>query len=246
MIFVGGKLFALTVGILGLLALKEMIDLRKSHTKIPAFMSLLFYLSLIVVIYISPFEFTNKLIDYRLLSILFFLYFVPTLFYYHKGVYKTSDAFYFLAVVLFFGIACHGLIMVRVRGLLFFLFLLSIPILTDSFAYIFGKLIGKHSLSKISPNKTWEGSICGTICATLISSGLYVFLVNAHFSWSTLSIIVLLSIASQVGDLFFSAIKRENEIKDFSNLIPEHGGILDRFDSVIFMIIVFLFFIPYL
>ena len=119
-----------------------------------------------------------------------------------------------------------------------FVFLISFC--TDIFAMQAGKYFGKHKLTKISPKKTVEGSV-GGILATTIISALYGQLIGQ--SWSTMAIIGGVgSIIAQLGDLFASAIKRYCDIKDFSNLIPGHGGILDRFDSVIF-VATFIFFI---
>lgn len=112
---------------------------------------------------------------------------------------------------------------------------------TDVFAYLIGKFIGKHKFSKVSPNKSIEGCIGGIIGAILISV-VYTLIVNTYFnigyniSYLTISIIAFaLSIFSQVGDFAASSIKRYTGIKDFSNLIPGHGGMLDRIDSVIFI-----------
>ena len=110
---------------------------------------------------------------------------------------------------------------------------------TDIFAYIIGKWFGKHKFSKISPNKTIEGCI-GGIFGAVILSVLLTFLFNnvflMNYSYTTTIIIgIILSIIGQIGDFSASSIKRYAEIKDFSNLIPGHGGMLDRIDSVIFI-----------
>lgn len=110
---------------------------------------------------------------------------------------------------------------------------------TDIVAYFIGKQFGKHHFTEISPKKTVEGTIGGLIGAVALSM-LYTFVLNqfAGFNISYLYIIgvsILLSIIGQIGDLAASSIKRYNNIKDFSNLIPGHGGMLDRFDSVIFI-----------
>lgn len=110
---------------------------------------------------------------------------------------------------------------------------------TDIFAYIIGKKFGKHKFSKISPNKSMEGCIAGLIGA-IVMSLLYTLALNqfAHFniSYFYIAFVALsLSILSQVGDFAASSIKRYVGIKDFSELIPGHGGMLDRIDSVIFI-----------
>ena len=103
---------------------------------------------------------------------------------------------------------------------------------TDIFAYFAGYLFGKHKLiPKVSPKKTIEGSIGGILGSTLVCLGFgYYFNLN-------LTMIILLgffgSIIAQMGDLFASSIKRYVGIKDYGKLIPGHGGVLDRFDSVI-------------
>ena len=107
----------------------------------------------------------------------------------------------------------------------------------DTFAYFTGVLIGKHKLiPEISPKKTIEGSI-GGIIFTIIGFIVYGLIMNSFFeaqlSYVYLAILGLaLSVVSQVGDLIASAIKRQYSIKDFGNIFPGHGGVLDRFDSV--------------
>ena len=110
---------------------------------------------------------------------------------------------------------------------------------TDLFAYVFGKLFGKHKFSKISPNKTIEGVIGGVIGA-LIFIIPYTYAMNYFYQmdYSYVYVIIMgvvLSLVGQIGDFAASSIKRHVEIKDFSNLIPGHGGILDRIDSLIFL-----------
>ena len=105
---------------------------------------------------------------------------------------------------------------------------------TDVFAYLSGKFFGKHKLiPKVSPNKTIEGSVGGIICCLGICA-LYLWIVKIPVL-PMLPICLLGSVVAQLGDLFASSIKRYCEIKDFGKLIPGHGGILDRFDSVIFV-----------
>ena len=114
--------------------------------------------------------------------------------------------------------------------------IIAITMLTDTFAYLIGCLIGKHKMCpKISPKKSWEGAIAGLIGGTAIATIIYSNLVGT-FSLKIIIMTIILSIGGQIGDLFFSKIKRENDIKDFSNIMPGHGGILDRFDSMTFIV----------
>ena len=110
---------------------------------------------------------------------------------------------------------------------------------TDIMAYLVGRAFGKHKFSKVSPNKSVEGCIGGTIGAILLM-GLLTFVYNTYFgmdfSYGFIVIVsVVLSAIGQIGDFAASSIKRYTGIKDFSNLIPGHGGLLDRIDSVIFI-----------
>lgn len=110
---------------------------------------------------------------------------------------------------------------------------------TDVFAYLIGKKFGKHKFSKISPNKSIEGCLAGIVGAVVMSLG-YTLALNyfAGFSIPYAYIVfvsVALSILSQIGDFSASSIKRYVDLKDFSNLIPGHGGMLDRIDSLIFI-----------
>lgn len=107
---------------------------------------------------------------------------------------------------------------------------------SDTCAYCVGKLAGKHKLpSKLSPNKTIEGCLGGIFGAALIGF-LYAlaFYKDTNYWWQFALIGGVSSIISQIGDLTASAIKRNHDIKDYGHLIPGHGGILDRFDSIIF------------
>ena len=107
---------------------------------------------------------------------------------------------------------------------------------SDTCAYCVGKLIGKHKLpSKLSPNKTVEGCLGGILGAALIGFIFArIFYVNSQYWWQFALIGGVSSVISQIGDLTASAIKRNHDIKDYGKLIPGHGGILDRFDSIIF------------
>ena len=96
-------------------------------------------------------------------------------------------------------------------------------------------LIGRRPLTSISPKKTWEGFLVGTFFGTLIGSFFYFFVIGGLPIGWIIVFILALSLLSEVGDLVFSSIKRYYGVKDYSNLIPGHGGILDRFDSVIFV-----------
>ncbi len=110
---------------------------------------------------------------------------------------------------------------------------------TDILAYLVGKYLGKHKFSEISPKKTIEGCIGGLIGAVLFVLIYTAFLnkvFNTNISYILMtSYAIIWSILGQIGDFAASTVKRYTGIKDYSNLLPGHGGMLDRFDSVIFI-----------
>ncbi len=105
--------------------------------------------------------------------------------------------------------------------------------LNDTGAYVFGKLLGKHKLfPKISPNKTWEGAFGGILSSVAGAAVLSIYSDNVALKhWLALAVII--SISAIFGDLVESRLKRSIGVKDSSNLLPGHGGILDRFDGVL-------------
>lgn len=111
---------------------------------------------------------------------------------------------------------------------------------TDIFAYLIGRNFGKHKFTDISPNKSLEGcagGIFGSILLVMIFTILCNNIWNLEINYLyAFGISVFLSIISQIGDLAASSVKRHCGIKDYSNLIPGHGGILDRIDSVLFIL----------
>lgn len=130
-----------------------------------------------------------------------------------------------------------------INGIYLCVYLLVTTMMTDTFAYIGGMLYRKtgrpvHKLiERVSPKKTVEGAICGTFFGTLFGSlvfGLLVCNFELSLPWYVfVPLTLLLSITAQFGDLIFSSIKRHYQIKDFSDLLPGHGGVLDRVDSLL-------------
>ena len=122
-------------------------------------------------------------------------------------------------------------------GAVFFLYVISICFFTDIGGYVFGKIIGVKKLTKISPNKTLSGTIGSFIFCTfpLILFSKLGYL-DLDFSLNNIIFIFLVSLVSQLGDLFVSYLKRKAKVKDTGKILPGHGGILDRLDGIVFAV----------
>jgi len=242
----GGIIFDIGVLVIGMLALKEFLDIKGTRKKIPIFIQLIAYIFMVLIV-LMGIKTNNSTVsfDYRLLSSLFMAFLIPTVFYHERVTYSVTDAFYLIGGILFISISVSLFAFVRKMGVETFAYILIIPMITDIFAYIGGNLVGKDKLiESISPNKTIQGMIIGTFMGTFAGSMYYHTVVDPAFDKVKLVLIcAFLSLLGQLGDLVFSAIKRYFGKKDFSNLIPGHGGMLDRLDSIIFTLLGFIIFI---
>ena len=138
---------------------------------------------------------------------------------------KDSFKNFFFALVIFLFFINLFMVLDNNRDL--FYLIIFISFYNDTIAYIFGNLLGGRKITPlISPNKTWSGTIASFILSSIF---IYFYLNYPIF------ICLLMSISLFFGDLFFSIIKRNLQIKDFSNFLKSHGGILDRLDSMIFL-----------
>ncbi|WP_323847925.1 MAG: phosphatidate cytidylyltransferase [Phytoplasma sp.] len=140
----------------------------------------------------------------------------------------------FLLLILFYIVFSNACFLVLVSfNYQWFLYLFVITIANDSFAFLGGILFGKHLLyPSVSPKKTWEGFFCGIIMTFIIVCFLFPNqIIKPLFLLFTLCNCVI----SQIGDLISSKFKRDFSVKDFDDIIPGHGGLLDRFDSLLFL-----------
>lgn len=150
--------------------------------------------------------------------------------------------------LLYISLSCGLMLNLRMQGIIsgsmFSLDLgLILPVLliitiwiNDTMAYIIGSLIGKTQLSSVSPKKTWEGTIGGAVLAIIVVTICGVVFFNADVV-HLIVITTLICISGITGDLFESKLKRMAGVKDSGNIMPGHGGFLDRFDSLLFAII---------
>ena len=225
--------FAVVILIGSILGYRELINIKygkkENNFEIVRFIG---YVSLILIV------FNNYLykIDYRMLFVIPILGLtIPIVLYNNSKRYNINDALFILGVVMFMGISFNNIIYLNNLDVYKCIFIFIIAFATDTYAYIGGMLIGKHKFTSISPKKTVEGSVFGIIMGTFIGSVYYYAFIGGLSTSIIILMCLLLTILSEVGDLVFSSIKRYFNVKDYSNIIPGHGGILDRFDSVIFV-----------
>ena len=242
----GETFFAALVLIIGVLCFKELYDLRLKESRISILIPILSYLALGFLI-LNNYEGKDLtiILDYRILTFITLAFLVPLVIIGDNKKYNLLDAMYLIGCIMFIGFAFNLMIIIRNYSLTYFIYYVLIAVFTDTFALIGGKLIGKNKLApQISPNKTVEGFIVGTLVGTFIGVTYYLTVINGNIDFINILIVTItLSIIGEIGDLVFSQIKRYYEQKDFSNVIPGHGGFLDIFDSLIFIITSALLFI---
>ena len=185
-------------------------------------------LLLLAIIFISDFVLVYSLIVIGTLSVLEFFNLMNKIFVkkYYKFIFNiifTLYIFSFCFLFLFFSFSFH-------LKIITFLILIGC-ISSDIGGYIFGKMFKGPKLTRISPNKTISGAI-GSIFLTCFSVSVITFLLIEKVNIEIIFIAFFISASSQLGDLFFSFLKRKAKIKDTGNILPGHGGILDRLDGI--------------
>lgn len=208
----GEKLNALEItGLLAIAAYYLLIFFAESHTYFMITVILLLMALMFVYVFAFP-KFTAN----QVMATYFSLIYAPVML-----------SFIFLTRQLNFGVYLVWMIFIS-------------SWISDTCAYLVGVLIGKHKLvPQLSPKKTIEGSIGGILGSAIVGALFGFFLLDKTLGGHQFGVMLFVigaigSVISQVGDLAASAIKRNHDIKDYGKLIPGHGGIMDRFDSVIF------------
>lgn len=242
----GGTLFNLAIYIVSMLALWEFLRIKSIRKKMPDFISFISYIIMTLFV-LSNIQNKNLIysIDYRIIVGLFLVFSIPAVLYHDRSKYSIVDAFYLIGGIFFLGTSFSLIITIRNISLNLILFLFIITIITDTYAFLVGRWIGNVKLLEdLSPNKHLEGTIGGTLAAVFVGTIFYHTVIDSNLPiYIIILMTTFLSVLGQFGDLFFSAIKRYYGKKDFSNIMPGHGGILDRLDSIIFVVFGFIFFI---
>lgn len=230
-LILGDNVFAIVISIIALLGLKELIDIKYKNRNI-IFIKILTYILLGLFMFNNlVLKFDNKIVICASLILLI----LPIIFYDDKDKYNINDCLYLFGIIFFLGYAFLNIIEIRNISIVKCIYIFVIAFITDTYAYISGMLIGKHRFTDISPKKTIEGCLIGGIMGSFIGSMFYYSLVGDLSIIKTIIMSIVLVFLSETGDLIFSSIKRYFGKKDYSNIIPGHGGILDRFDSVVFV-----------
>ena len=232
-LIINPKIFGLVMGVVSIIGFNEIL-LIKYNDKIKKlkFIRLLGIISLLLIVFNKTFY----KIDISVIILLpLFILSLPIIFYNDKDKYNIEDYFYILGSIYLIGLAFQNIIYLSNSSISKMIFIFIISFITDTYAYIGGLLIGRHKLTEISPKKTIEGSIVGTIMGVIVGSVYYINVIGRISLIDTIILCLILTIVSEIGDLLFSSIKRYYNKKDYSDLIPGHGGILDRFDSVIYV-----------
>lgn len=233
-IILGGDILLAVIGLISLIGMYELYRVLKIEKRVIGIMG---YLAAIVYFLNIRFAFIPDILMlvFAFLILLLFAYVFSYPKYDAKQVMTVFFGLFYVAGMLSYVYQIRML--ENGKYLAFLVFICSWG--CDTCAYCVGKLIGKHKMSPIlSPKKSVEGAFGGVIGAALLAA-LYAFIFRNAMSLSTVEIWIIAGITavaaliSMVGDLAASAIKRNYDIKDYGTLIPGHGGILDRFDSMI-------------
>lgn len=235
MLIPGGVVSAVVLGVISIRGMYEFCRVYELEKSLPAYISYAATAIFYMILFLNKIQFLFPFILF-LLMVLLAIYVFTFPKYTDKNMAVVFFGFIYVTVLLSY--------VFRVRsmesGIFFAFFILISSWGNDVFAYFVGSAIGKHQFSpKVSPKKSVEGFVGGILGAAVVGY-LYALLISGFAVDTRLSALYCAVIAalgaglSVIGDLAASAIKRSNEIKDYGRLIPGHGGILDRFDSVIF------------
>lgn len=246
LIILGGFAYYIGVGLLAIIGFYEMISVRENKRKFPFSVKCITLVSYLALTLISCLNQTSFDLDYRILILNFFACFVP-LIGIKNNKYNAEDALFLVAITFFLGTSFRYLIILRNINVLYLIYVVLITIMSDTFAHFFGTKIGRYKLAPdISPNKTVEGLIGGLFFGTFMGVMFFQTFINTEANIFVLTIVsLMLSLIAEFGDLVFSAIKRNFDVKDYGNIMPGHGGVLDRLDSIIFAILAFSFLVSF-
>ena len=185
-------------------------------------------LILVILITVSKISLVFSLLCLGILSILEFLNISKKIFKNKLSMFLTNTFFIFFVFIFCYLFYVFSLFY-QFKVILYSILLGCIA--SDRGGFVFGKIFKGPKLTKISPNKTISGAIGSIILSITTVTGL-IFYFAGYFDYKILLIGLITSVFSQLGDLFFSLLKRKAKIKDTGNILPGHGGVLDRLDGI--------------
>ena len=246
LIIFGGYPYYIGVGILSIIAYHEILSAREKEKKMDSMIKLLVLVPYLLIVMSSIFHGSTFNIDYRLYILDLLVCLLP-LIVLNKKEYDAEDALIMLAITMLLGISFNFLIVIRNMNILYLIYVVLITIMSDTFALFVGSKIGRHKLCpSVSPNKTVEGMIGGVTFGTFIGSMFFLTFINTEASiFYIILISMALSLIAEFGDFVFSSSKRRYGIKDYGKIMPGHGGVLDRLDSILFAILAFAYFVSF-
>ncbi|WP_261132883.1 phosphatidate cytidylyltransferase [Bacillus sp. Marseille-Q3570] len=237
-VFIGGVWFYSVMALLAAVGIRELLRMKGIKlVHVPGMISLL--MVILLVIPKKFWDFNYDLDTVKMYTIIIGLFSLLTWTVITKNRFTFEDASFVIMSTLYVGIGFLYFNETRALndGIGAIFFVLFIVWATDSGAYFFGKSMGKRKLwPVISPNKTIEGSLGGLLCAVIVAVIFQMIL--PIYSTVLLAVVaaMVIGVFGQIGDLVESAFKRHYEVKDSGTLLPGHGGILDRFDSILFVL----------
>ncbi|GAA0495813.1 phosphatidate cytidylyltransferase [Salinibacillus aidingensis] len=238
----GQWLFQLVIYLLASVSLLELLKMR--NIPIISWPTTISMLSLWILLYDSsmlPITFLENYskLEWLALGVFVLLGYMVL----KKNTFTFEDTGFLATSIVYVGIGFYCLMLARESGLEYLLYVLVVIWATDTGAYFVGRSLGKRKLwPNISPKKTVEGFIGGIILACVVAVIFqFIYAIGDYSVLSMIGITIIASMVGQIGDLVESAIKRTYDVKDSGKILPGHGGILDRFDSLIFMLPVLYF-----
>ena len=244
LIFSDYMIYPIAIGILCALSAFELLRVFEMHKNLVVAIPTYIFTAVLPLFTYRPYFGINtgRFMLYLMLSLFFYLLCLVTVAVLSRGRLSFSNISRVLTAVMYITTCFTAMSLLRYMSYGKYIYLLIFvgAWTCDTFAYFTGRLLGRHKLApELSPKKTIEGAL-GGILFTVCGFALYGFIIECvthhgiKANYLTLCILgLLISTVAQVGDLFASLIKREYGVKDYSQILPGHGGILDRFDSVL-------------
>ncbi|MDX8046971.1 phosphatidate cytidylyltransferase [Gracilibacillus sp. S3-1-1] len=231
-VFLGGLPFQIIMYLIATIGLIELLHMRgMTKYPIPTILGVLLLWSLM---FPHDYQFFTTRLEFLMIFVLVILGYTVLV----KNKFTFEDAGFLILASIYVGLGFYYFTQTRdvENGLVYMFYAILVILSTDTGAYFFGRAFGKNKLwPEISPNKTVEGAVGGIIVASIVAMVFQYFFEVHHSMVLVIVVTILASSFAQIGDLVESAIKRHFDVKDSGKILPGHGGILDRFDSWLFV-----------